>query len=540
MPSIEKSVNGLVLYESFDRADSSVLGNGWTEESGDWQIKTNRLLGQSDTTATTRSIVKDLGVALLKVFVQVLFSSRNSSDTADSLVHRGGVDIFGPAGNNGYRLYFDKLQNDLEIHKITAGSPTLLAEDTNAGRSSSLQPIQMYLEDGIQQARSGNAADGQVNTTDAVHSFPGGATTTRLRVMSSHPAAGNSAARPAFDDLLVFSDKVVTVTGLPLGFKARIVNLSAVNIVEAEEAAGTAVLDCIRGTAADYVPVDGWVAIQILDPTDVIVLNSEGAVYPGDTWVYDPDGGEEEPPPEGECPWFWTLIDGDLPPGLTLNTETGQLEGTPEVAGVYEFTYEVSNCVAVFTKSCQITIQGSAFEIEPEKPDCTWMFNLGRLQSDGKQVWHRHSRILYRPTVVNGTDIIFAGTFDPLLGDTVENTVMKFDRKGSVASGAYWILPSLNQGEYAGYELTASRVFVFYEAAGVGAFGIDASPNGGLSWQSNYLPTASVINTNGQVRRAQQALGVTGFDVRIRIRFPTSLLTRIHYVIVDRIRRGRL
>ena len=35
----------------------------------------------------------------------------------------------------------------------------------------------------------------------------------------------------------------------------------------------------------------------------------------------------------------WFLVDGDFPPGLTLNTN-GLISGTPTVAGTYTFTVE--------------------------------------------------------------------------------------------------------------------------------------------------------------------------------------------------------
>ncbi len=43
----------------------------------------------------------------------------------------------------------------------------------------------------------------------------------------------------------------------------------------------------------------------------------------------------------GKTPYSWSIASGSLPPGLTLNSTTGMLAGTPSAAGVYSFTVRV-------------------------------------------------------------------------------------------------------------------------------------------------------------------------------------------------------
>ncbi|MFC7645284.1 Ig domain-containing protein [Streptosporangium lutulentum] len=38
---------------------------------------------------------------------------------------------------------------------------------------------------------------------------------------------------------------------------------------------------------------------------------------------------------------MWSVTAGSLPPGLTLNTSTGQLSGTPTTGGTFSFTVRV-------------------------------------------------------------------------------------------------------------------------------------------------------------------------------------------------------
>ena len=49
----------------------------------------------------------------------------------------------------------------------------------------------------------------------------------------------------------------------------------------------------------------------------------------------------------GIKPYTWTLASGTLPPGLTLNTATGYLTGTPTTAGSFSFTVKATDSQAV-------------------------------------------------------------------------------------------------------------------------------------------------------------------------------------------------
>ncbi|MFC1851317.1 putative Ig domain-containing protein, partial [candidate division CSSED10-310 bacterium] len=46
---------------------------------------------------------------------------------------------------------------------------------------------------------------------------------------------------------------------------------------------------------------------------------------------------------EGTSPYYWSLHEGSLPPGMALNGETGQISGEPSQTGVYPFTIQVSD-----------------------------------------------------------------------------------------------------------------------------------------------------------------------------------------------------
>lgn len=73
---------------------------------------------------------------------------------------------------------------------------------------------------------------------------------------------------------------------------------------------------------------------------------------------------------DGTTPYAWSIISGSLPPGLSLNTGTGVISGTPTRDGSYNFTVQVldsDNPKRMATKSLSITIY-------PNKPRITTEF----------------------------------------------------------------------------------------------------------------------------------------------------------------------
>jgi len=62
----------------------------------------------------------------------------------------------------------------------------------------------------------------------------------------------------------------------------------------------------------------------------------------------------------GTSPYTWAITAGSLPPGLTLNTSTGAISGTPTTAGTSTFTVRVTDGASqTATKSLSITVDPS-------------------------------------------------------------------------------------------------------------------------------------------------------------------------------------
>ena len=84
-------------------------------------------------------------------------------------------------------------------------------------------------------------------------------------------------------------------------------------------------------------------------------LGTVGVVY---TATFPVSGG---PSPTN----VFSIISGSLPPGLTLNSASGIVSGTPTMAGVFSFTIQVTNLGETASVACSIIIQAPAILVHP-------------------------------------------------------------------------------------------------------------------------------------------------------------------------------
>ena len=68
----------------------------------------------------------------------------------------------------------------------------------------------------------------------------------------------------------------------------------------------------------------------------------------------------------GTKPITWSIENGDLPAGLSLNKDTGKINGTPTAAGTASFTVKAANSAGSGTKELSITIEAAdPVELDP-------------------------------------------------------------------------------------------------------------------------------------------------------------------------------
>jgi hypothetical protein len=75
----------------------------------------------------------------------------------------------------------------------------------------------------------------------------------------------------------------------------------------------------------------------------------------------------------GTTPYTWSVASGSLPPGLTLNTSSGAINGTPSAAGTFSFTVQVADAgspTQTTNKSLSITITPTlaSISVTPASP----------------------------------------------------------------------------------------------------------------------------------------------------------------------------
>jgi hypothetical protein len=82
-------------------------------------------------------------------------------------------------------------------------------------------------------------------------------------------------------------------------------------------------------------------SITINPPRPLVITNQSDALSPGTVGEFYccgnlfADGGVPD--------YTWTLISGELPPGLELTESPGRITGTPTTAGTFTFTVRVTD-----------------------------------------------------------------------------------------------------------------------------------------------------------------------------------------------------
>ena len=96
-------------------------------------------------------------------------------------------------------------------------------------------------------------------------------------------------------------------------------------------------------------------SITINPPRPVLITNQSDALSPGTVGEFYccgnlfADGGVPE--------YTWTLVSGELPPGLELAESPGRITGTPTTAGTFTFTVRVTDSRGAFAeRTFSITI----------------------------------------------------------------------------------------------------------------------------------------------------------------------------------------
>ncbi|MGA9931351.1 MAG: choice-of-anchor tandem repeat GloVer-containing protein, partial [Terriglobales bacterium] len=138
----------------------------------------------------------------------------------------------------------------------------------------------------------------------------------------------------------------------------------------------------------------------------------------------------------GVAPYTFSITNGSLPPGLTLNTSTGAITGTPTTAGTYNFTSQVVDSKGnTATASCSITINATL--------SCANNGNLNGNYAFLYQGWSNFSGSGYVLTATAGS-LVFDGNGNITSGQYDQNDPVDGPSQGTL-TGTYCV-PANNVG----------------------------------------------------------------------------------------------
>jgi len=144
----------------------------------------------------------------------------------------------------------------------------------------------------------------------------------------------------------------------------------------------------------------------------------------------------------GNSPYTWGIIVGSLPAGLTLNSSTGLISGTPTTAGTYNFTVQVTDAnSAVATRSLSITIYGALTITTTSFPagTRTAVYSQTVAASGGKTpyAWSVATGVLPAGLTLNSSTGVISGT--PTTAGISNFTIQVSDANGATDSRGFSI-----------------------------------------------------------------------------------------------------
>jgi hypothetical protein len=140
----------------------------------------------------------------------------------------------------------------------------------------------------------------------------------------------------------------------------------------------------------------------------------------------------------GVSPYTWYLVDGDLPPGISLSTD-GVLEGTPTSTGTFDFTVEVADANYVTAdEETSITVDsGPVLDFPPPDAGQDGVPYSATLTASGGQVpyaWSLSAGSLPAGITLDPASGVLSGT--PTGAGTYDFTVLVTDANGLTATQA--------------------------------------------------------------------------------------------------------
>ena len=143
----------------------------------------------------------------------------------------------------------------------------------------------------------------------------------------------------------------------------------------------------------------------------------------------------------GVAPYTFSIASGSLPPGLTLNTSTGEITGTPSSEGTFSFSIQVTDhdgfsvtvACTIVIKTCGTSLTPITYKVDEQKSyagQIIW-FNSHLMPLQGNvpgadfQIFITGGKIAFRSTTLSVPDAIITFSTTASCAQTVFNTTFQ-------------------------------------------------------------------------------------------------------------------
>src|SRR6266571_3077779 len=219
----------------------------------------------------------------------------------------------------------------------------------------------------------------------------------------------------------------------------------------------------------------------------------------------------------GTTPYSWSLASGSLPAGLSLNSTSGVISGTPSASGTSSFTVQVTDSASKAAQQpLSIAISGSSPAITTSslpagQMGTAYQATLAASGGTTPYSWSLASGSLPGGLSLNSTSGVISGT--PSASGTSSFTVQVMDSASKAAQQALSIAISGSSPAITTSSLPAGQMGAAYQAT--------LSASGGTtpySWSlaSGSLPAGLSLNSaSGVISGTPSASGTSSFTVQV-------------------------
>ena len=217
----------------------------------------------------------------------------------------------------------------------------------------------------------------------------------------------------------------------------------------------------------------------------------------------------------GTGPYAWSVSAGSLPAGITLNSASGLLSGTPTAAGTSNFTIKVTDTAGqAATQATSLAIVSGPSLSFPAPPSgeigVAYSYTLTASGGTGPYAWSVSSGSLPAGITLNSASGLLSGT--PTAAGTAAFTIKVTDAAGQAATQATSLTiisgPTLSFAAPPAGEIGAAYSYTLTASGGTGPYAWSVS--------GGSLPAGITLNAStGLLSGTPTAAGTSNFTIKV-------------------------